>query len=573
MTFLEAAIEILRQADGPLRVAEITKRAVEQKLLSHVGRDPEATMRNSLSSALRSNSHGSIIERSRPGSYQLRPGATVPEALRQAADERRARSEAASAPAVAGAQEEAPRAANSAPRRSRSKKSSSTRAKKSAEALSSAEVSMPDEQEPISDSPISPADDADNAASAPEKSEPSSAQESASASAGLRAESASESEDAEDSQAAPVFHPPSGSGLEGPTDVALVMANAMSRLADERPEFREELEAMQQRQAGGAEGSANGHANASSSSSVGRREGNYEGSRGRRGDRLELSEGDERGSNGRKRRRRRRRGGKKSEWSADAVVTERITSRAGDSLLDKAASVMSSTGSKALHVRQIAEGLAQQKVLNGEISEIERAVTAALIADTNRHGSASRFVLRGDARYQLRGARLPEAAATAESTVRKALRVLERETQEQLVRWLEGLGARALDALVRVYLERESCYVISTLPSGRGITRLIVHDPNGEDGPSQTLILVVPKKSNVDARALEAEIERNNCSGVLIFAMGEVAGADWGEDMRLMDVREFAGWLTENGIATEKVNFELSVLNPWVIESIGGLDT
>src|SRR5690606_40375565 len=31
------------------------------------------------------------------------------------------------------------------------------------------------------------------------------------------------------------------------TDVALVMANAMSRLAEERPELRQELESMQQR--------------------------------------------------------------------------------------------------------------------------------------------------------------------------------------------------------------------------------------------------------------------------------------------------------------------------------------
>ena len=93
MTFLEAAIEILRQAEGPLRVSEITERAVQQKLLSHVGRDPETTMRNSLSSALRSNAHNGLLERLRPGSYQLRAGVSVPDVVVVAAQEQRQRTE------------------------------------------------------------------------------------------------------------------------------------------------------------------------------------------------------------------------------------------------------------------------------------------------------------------------------------------------------------------------------------------------------------------------------------------------------------------------------------------------
>ncbi len=40
MTFLEAAIEILRQAGRPLSVKEITERAVTQNLLSVLGRTP-----------------------------------------------------------------------------------------------------------------------------------------------------------------------------------------------------------------------------------------------------------------------------------------------------------------------------------------------------------------------------------------------------------------------------------------------------------------------------------------------------------------------------------------------------
>ena len=53
MTFLEAAIEVLRHEPEPLHFAEIAKRAVQRNLLSHVGRDPEAAMRTCLNSAVR----------------------------------------------------------------------------------------------------------------------------------------------------------------------------------------------------------------------------------------------------------------------------------------------------------------------------------------------------------------------------------------------------------------------------------------------------------------------------------------------------------------------------------------
>src|SRR5688572_26468280 len=80
MTFLEAAIEILRSADGPLHFSEVAKRAVERNLLSHVGRDPEAAMRSCLNSAVRGGHDGgeSLIVRDKPGFYAIREGAELP---------------------------------------------------------------------------------------------------------------------------------------------------------------------------------------------------------------------------------------------------------------------------------------------------------------------------------------------------------------------------------------------------------------------------------------------------------------------------------------------------------------
>src|SRR5690606_21505785 len=81
MTFLEAAIEIQRNADGAMHFSEVARIAVEQNLLSHVGRDPEAAMRSCLHSAVRKPRDGEepIIMRDKPVHYGIRPGAALPE--------------------------------------------------------------------------------------------------------------------------------------------------------------------------------------------------------------------------------------------------------------------------------------------------------------------------------------------------------------------------------------------------------------------------------------------------------------------------------------------------------------
>lgn len=53
MTFYEAAIRILERAGEPLHANEITRIAIEEKLLSHVGKQPEATMASRLAAMAR----------------------------------------------------------------------------------------------------------------------------------------------------------------------------------------------------------------------------------------------------------------------------------------------------------------------------------------------------------------------------------------------------------------------------------------------------------------------------------------------------------------------------------------
>ncbi len=552
MTFLEAAIEVLRSSEEPLHYVEIARLAVERKLLSHVGRDPEAAMQSCLNSAVRSKVHEGLVMRSKPGHYRLRPGVEVP-------DSPPPPSEPEPLPVV----EEAVAAKPSSSKKSKkSKKKASASSKDSSGArrrtgrTSAAKVDAEDEAkvdaEAAEDEAKVDAEAAEDEAKVVEVAEA----------------SASTPEPESDTlAAAPVpmppldpskvrFRGPEGSGLEGETDVALVMANAMSRLAEERPDLREELEAMQK-----------GQAPIPEVIEVGRKKRIDE-------DRLRDRERDRGGDDDRggRRRRRRRRRSRRVEWSESGAG--RATTR-GVELLDKVASVLAEAGSRSLHVRQIAENLAAQNVLGGEISEIERAVTAAILLDVHRRGDSSRFAVRGDARYQLRGSRLPERAAAAEHAARAALLALENETEDQLLLWLQSLGARSLEALVRIWLEREDYTLVATLPPSRGLGKLVVDEPDPEDDDGRTLVLIVPRKTSLEPKLWDGEAERNACSATLVFAMGE-ASADGplaGSDARVIFAKDFARWLLRQGIGVRTLEVRVPVLDANLIESIAGLDT
>ncbi|MGB1700785.1 MAG: hypothetical protein ACPHRO_12565, partial [Nannocystaceae bacterium] len=372
------------------------------------------------------------------------------------------------------------------------------------------------------------------------------------------AEDAVESADAVDSEgdasaaagAAVEFEAPEGSGLEGVTDVALVMANAMSRLAEARPELKQEFEASQARaQAGGP-------------TVVHKVKGRIRSERQSRG-----GEHEERGSSKRKRRRRRK--SRKADWGANGAELHEVTEGEGD-LLNKAAAVLESGGARSMHIRQLAESLAKDGVLGGDISEIERSITAEILADVQTHGGNSRFVACGEARYEARGARLPESAWTAERALRDAQAEVAKQTELQLRGWLTSLGPRGLETLARMYLKREGYRVRSTMVPARGVCRLVVEDGDEED--ERYLAVVVPKKSSMEMRVMESEAERANCAGVLAFVMGEV-DEESTLDSRVISAGEFCDWMMRNEVGVRPLVLETPVLEARVIESIRGLDT
>lgn len=280
---------------------------------------------------------------------------------------------------------------------------------------------------------------------------------------------------------------------------------------------------------------------------------------------------DDRGGGGGRRRRRRRRKSRRVDWS-NSGSTESIESRS-EELLDKVGAVLAEAGPRSLHVRQIAESLASQDVLGGDISEIERAVTAAILLDVHRRGEASRFAVRGDARYQLRGSRVPEKAAAAEYAARSAIRTLEQETEKQLLLWLQSLGARSLESLVRIWLAREDYNLVATLPPSRGLGKLVVDDPDPDDDDGRTLVLIVPRKTSLEPKLWDGEAERNKCAQTMVFAMCEPINDSSIGDTRVIFAPELTRWLLRNGIGVRTIRFEVPVLDAGLIESIAGLDT
>src|SRR4051794_37729657 len=70
MTFLEAALEILRHEGKPLHYKELTEHALGKKLLTFVGRTPEVTMQTQLTAAVK-KAPGNPFVRVKPGIFGL----------------------------------------------------------------------------------------------------------------------------------------------------------------------------------------------------------------------------------------------------------------------------------------------------------------------------------------------------------------------------------------------------------------------------------------------------------------------------------------------------------------------
>lgn len=74
MTFVEAAVEVLRRLGRPLHYKKITELAVRDELLSHTGKTPADTMALRLTQEVKSQGDSIIVEK-RPGVYSIKESA------------------------------------------------------------------------------------------------------------------------------------------------------------------------------------------------------------------------------------------------------------------------------------------------------------------------------------------------------------------------------------------------------------------------------------------------------------------------------------------------------------------
>src|SRR5205809_5484183 len=102
MTFLEAALEILRRERKPLHYKDITNKAMDKKLLTFVGRTPEVTMQTQLTAAVK-KAPGSPFVRVKPGVFGL---LRYPEMAPEAEPKARASADKGAADGKAGGDEE-----------------------------------------------------------------------------------------------------------------------------------------------------------------------------------------------------------------------------------------------------------------------------------------------------------------------------------------------------------------------------------------------------------------------------------------------------------------------------------
>lgn len=74
MTYLEAALRVLRERGEALTVQEITDQALAASLITPAGKTPEASMSAVLYREVKSNPGGNLRKRSQPGTIRPRRG-------------------------------------------------------------------------------------------------------------------------------------------------------------------------------------------------------------------------------------------------------------------------------------------------------------------------------------------------------------------------------------------------------------------------------------------------------------------------------------------------------------------
>jgi hypothetical protein len=475
MTFLEAAIELLRQAQGPLTIQDLTARAVEQRLLTHAGRSPKETMQARLAQELKKPN--TLLTLTDAGEYGLKrydkprlgEGAEPPvveEISEVVAD--------ADAEADLGADEDAEpgeaaadAAAPAGKRRRRRRRGGRGRGKKKAAEAAAAQAGAPAD---------GAAEAVEPAHAAPEPGTP----EEALAAEALAEEAEREAAQAavadaarrvEEAQAAAYEPPPSD---EPAVDLDAFMSPTRTRrgvidLPDEealKAEYGDELvgeDAVTPPVEGELvdEHTADEDRPLMDEITADSRDRDRRGRRGRdRGGRGHGREAHKKpaAANGQAQAKAAPAAAAPSSAVTPAMGTPAapVTLGAGASLVEVGYQLLRAIGGP-VHARQLGQMAQKRGLLPGDPEDVWRALRAALLDDARaRQGRGLRPRVRhaGSGHFALATARLDGELAALEDGLAQKADALARETRNALRRRIAKLPVHALTQLARVFLER-----------------------------------------------------------------------------------------------------------------------
>jgi hypothetical protein len=596
MTFLEAALDILKREGRPLHFKELTERAMTKKLLTFVGRTPEVTMQTQLTTAVK-KAPGNPFVRVKPGVFGLLRYPEMPPEEKPAP----AVEPAAGARAAKRDREDAAGTADDRPGRRRRRRGGRTRGAKE-------EAVTPESKD------VAPEVASDDGLGDDHIEEPSAGGMSAAARAAALAETGVLEGDDDDEGGA---DPDDGDGDD----------ESHSRGAAAVPAERSDLAVRAGADAGAAEDADGDDALEAEGDEAPAAAG--------------AAEGDDPLGRRRRRRRRRRRGGEEDaaprgdeapgsaggegrDRGAGGVdrslerSSERASAadssaafpeqRAGESAQGSSADAGGDAGvgagggpessggdgqsarkimtpvdaaieilrgqppGRGVHVRQLADSAIRRRLIHGEPNEAWRVIRTALASepkDRLRNGLRPRVRAAGSGLYTL-ARRTPDVELErAEQVFGEARRALRERTMAAIERRLADLAPGAFEAVARVLLQREGFGPTTFVKRVDGTIYVEALRGRGSR-PAKCLIALRPGATAAGRRAigeLRAGIRaRNHEEGVLMLAgrLGEDGISEWkqpGPPLEIADGSALAETCVRHGIGVVSANVSVDFVD------------
>jgi len=579
MTFLEAALDILKREGRPLHFKELTERAMTKKLLTFVGRTPEVTMQTQLTTAVK-KAPGNPFVRVKPGVFGL---LRYPELT---AEEKAAAVEEKAPPAARAPKREREEAAEGEERTGRRRRRRGGRAR-----TGKAEEAAPAEAKEVATDDTG-ADDAIE--------EPNAGGLSAAARAAALAETGVlEGDDEGEGDGAEDEDGDLSPESEGAPAPVAADASEAAGGGDAEPDGDDDGDDAAEGE--GGDELAPGGATAESGEEGGRRRrrrrrrrrggeedgGARPGEAGSAGDRPLNAGANDRGPFGES---KQREGGETAEAaapnngeaaseapasgsSAEGPTGEGQPARKIMTPVDAAIEVLrGQPPGRGVHVRQLADSAIRRRLIHGEPNEAWRVIRTALASEPKerlRNGLRPRVRAAGSGLYAL-ARRTPDVELEkAEQVFGDARRALRERTMAAIERRLAELAPGAFEAVARVLLQREGFGPTTFVKRVEGTIYVEALRGRGSR-PAKCLIALRPGGSVAGRRAigeLRAGIRaRNHDEGVLMLAgrLGDDAIAEWkqpGPPLEIADGSALAETCVRHGVGVVSANVSVDFVD------------